>query len=76
VLASAVAGNVGMLGADYAGYFPWGDAPALAELILRCRSGDLLSTLAAQCRARAPLFDPATERAALRRLVHEFLEKA
>ncbi len=76
VLASAVAGNVGMLGADYAGYFPWGDAAALAELILRCRSGGLMPTLAAQCRARAPLFDPATERAALRRLVHEFLEKA
>ncbi len=76
VLASAVAGNVGMLGPDYAGYFPWGDAPALAELILRCRSGELMPTLAAQCRARAPLFDPATERAALRRLVHELLEKA
>ncbi len=76
VLASAVAGNVGMLGPDYAGYFPWGDAPALAELILRCRSSELLPTLVAQCRARAPLFDPATERAALRRLVHELLEKA
>ena len=76
VLASAVAGNVGMLGADYAGYFPWGDAPALAELILRCRSGGLLPTLAAQCRERAPLFDPATERAALRRLVHELLENS
>ena len=33
--ASYIAGNIGMLGADYAGYFPWGDAPALAELILR-----------------------------------------
>ena len=76
VLASAIAGNVGMLGADYAGYFPWGEAPALVELILRCRSGGLMPTLAAQCRERAPLFDPATERAALRRLVHELLENA
>ena len=37
VLASAVDGNVGMLGADYAGYFPWNDAEALATLLLRCR---------------------------------------
>ncbi len=74
VLASAVAGNVGMLGADYAGYFPWGDAPALVALILRCRSGELLPLLGEQCRARAPLFDPATERAAVRQLVEELLE--
>ena len=38
VLASRIAGNVGMLGADYAGYFPWGDAAALAALILRCQN--------------------------------------
>ena len=69
VLASHVDGNVGMLGADYAGYFPWGDADALAALILRChesrrrRDGDdFLQMLAAQCRQRAPLFDPQTER--------------
>jgi putative glycosyltransferase (TIGR04348 family) len=76
VLASRVEGNVGMLGADYAGYFPWDDAPALAALILRChetrrgRPGEaLLPTLAAQCARRAPLFEPAAERAALHRLV-------
>ncbi len=76
VLASRVEGNVGMLGADYAGYFPWDDAPALAALILRChetRRGRpaeaLLQTLAAQCARRAPLFRPGAERAALHRLV-------
>jgi len=75
VLASQIPGNVGMLGADYAGYFPWGDAAALAALILRCQNDDsLLETLAAQCRARAPLFEPAAERGALRRLVDELLE--
>ena len=75
VLASQIPGNIGMLGADYAGYFPWGDAAALAALILRCQNdGNLLETLAAQCRARAPLFAPATERGALRRLVDELLE--
>ena len=78
VLASDIAGNNGMLGADYAGYFPCGDAPALAALIRRCqaRTGekDLLSTLIAQCAQRAPLFEPAVERAALHRLVNELLE--
>lgn len=76
VLASRIEGNVGMLGADYAGYFPWDDAPALASLLLRCheigrgRPGEaFLQTLAAQCARRAPLFRPGAERAALHRLV-------
>ena len=37
VLASHIDGNVGMLGADYAGYFPCDDAAALAALLRRCR---------------------------------------
>ena len=78
VLASRIEGNVGMLGADYAGYFPWGDAPALAALILRCRESqrggeDLLQALLRQCARRAPLFTPAAERAALRQLVRDLL---
>jgi putative glycosyltransferase (TIGR04348 family) len=78
VLASRIDGNVGMLGADYVGYFPWGDAEALAALILRCREGqvaedgdDFLQTLTAQCMQRAPLFDPRAERSAVRGLVGE-----
>lgn len=78
VLASHIAGNIGMLGADYAGYFPFGDAPALVALIRRCQArlpGDpLLESLIVQCRQRAPLFDSAAERAALHRLVDELLE--
>ena len=69
-----------MLGADYAGYFPWGDAAALAALLLRCRDSfytpdrdPLWPTLIAQCQKRAPLFEPAAERSALRDLVHELL---
>lgn len=80
VLASRVDGNVGMLGADYAGYFPWGDAAALARLLLRCREdsqgggrggASIFSGLQAQCRLRAPLFEPAAERAALLALLQE-----
>ena len=78
VLASDIAGNIGMLGANYAGYFPCGDAPSLAALIRRCqdRAGEdaLLDALIAQCAQRAPLFEPAAERAALHRLVNELLE--
>jgi glycosyltransferase involved in cell wall biosynthesis len=33
VLASRIPGNIGLLGADYAGYFPLEDERALAELI-------------------------------------------
>jgi len=79
VLASRVPGNVGMLGADYAGYFPPGDAQALADLLLACREGrqpgdpaaGLLARLAAQCALRAPLFDASAERAALASLLQE-----
>jgi putative glycosyltransferase (TIGR04348 family) len=80
VLASRIPGNVGMLGADYDGYFPHGDAAALADLLLRCRhpgqgpTAALLPHLGAQCALRAPLFAPATERAALLRLVAELMD--
>jgi putative glycosyltransferase (TIGR04348 family) len=77
VIASRIDGNVGMLGDDYAGYFPWGDAAALAALLRSCREGQpddrngLLSTLALQCRRRAVLFHPRRERDAVRELVDD-----
>ncbi len=84
VLASRIAGNVGMLGAGYDGYFPHGDAKALAALLLRCREGQrspadappgpLLARLGAQCALRAPLFAPEAECAALLRLVDELMD--
>jgi glycosyltransferase involved in cell wall biosynthesis len=79
VLASRVPGNVGMLGADYAGYFEAGDAAGLAALLRACRAGQrgqdpatgLLGRLQAQCSLRTPLFAPERERAALLALVNE-----
>ncbi|MEN9982749.1 MAG: hypothetical protein RI918_718 [Pseudomonadota bacterium] len=54
VLASRIDGNVGMLGADYDGYFPWGDAQVLANLLLRCKNEPLfLDHLNAQCALRS-----------------------
>jgi putative glycosyltransferase (TIGR04348 family) len=79
VLASGVPGNIGMLGKNYEGYFPHGDAAALARLLLECRASQaaenpaagLLARLGAQCALRAPLFDAGAERAALLNLLAE-----
>jgi putative glycosyltransferase (TIGR04348 family) len=75
VLASRIAGNVGLLGADYRGYFAPGDAGGLAIALQRLR-GDaaMLGILAAQCDERAPLFEPARERATLRGLLDDLLK--
>lgn len=70
VLASDISGNRGMLGADYAGYFPVGDAAALALLIDRSIAApDFHALLRRQCDARAALFAPDAERASLLALV-------
>jgi putative glycosyltransferase (TIGR04348 family) len=81
VLASRVQGNVGMLGADYDGYFEWGDAVQLAAQLARCREDQQqgaddpghtwLAHLRAQCDRRAALFAPDAERTALLQLLHE-----
>lgn len=82
VIASRIAGNVGMLGADYAAYFEHGDATGLARLLVACRESQAtddpllpgLALLRAQCAQRAPLFSPETERQSVRQLVHKLLE--
>jgi len=74
VLASRIGGSVGLLGDDYQGFFPVGDAAALAGLIRRCKeSPDFLVYLRRRCAARAPLFEPARERDAVRALAHKLL---
>ena len=74
VLASDISGNRGMLGDDYAGYFPVGDAAALAQLIERSIAEPAFyALLRAQCAARAQLFTPAAEQAAVRDLVDNLL---
>lgn len=75
VLASRIDGNLGLLGADYAGCFDPGDAAGLAALIARCRDDPaMLAHLRRQCDARAPLFHPQRERATLLGIVREMLE--
>ena len=75
VLASRIDGNVGLLGADYDGYFAPGDAGALAALVRRfLADAAFVTRLRAQCAAREPRFRPAAERRAVQRLVTELLE--
>ena len=75
VLASRVAGNVGMLGPGHAGYFDLGDDAALSALIVRSRDEpDFLAALRNQTLARAPLFEPAEEKRRLIDLIHTALE--
>ena len=74
VLASRIDGNVGLLGSGYDGYFPVGDAGALAALARRfCADDVFASHLRDQCAAREPLFRPAVERRAVRRIVAALL---
>lgn len=66
VLASNIAGNLGLLGPGYAGVFETGDAAGLAALLARARDdAAMLPNLQRQGAARAPLFTPQAERAAL-----------
>ena len=70
VLASNIDGNIGLLGADYMGYFPCGDEQALAGLISRfATDADFQATLRRQMRALQNGFTAAAERRAWRRLL-------
>jgi putative glycosyltransferase (TIGR04348 family) len=70
VLASRMDGNVGLLGTDYPGYFPVGDTQALARLLRRVECEPrFVAQLGKALARRAPLFRPAREIAAWRRLL-------
>ena len=70
VLASRIPGNVGLLGGRYPGYFPTGNTHRLASLLRRAEGDSaFLDRLRAACTVRRPLFEPARERRAWRRLL-------
>ena len=72
VIASRIAGNVGMLGEDYPGYYPVGDEEALALLLEQTESDAAFhESLEARCAARRPLTLPERERGALGGLIEE-----
>jgi putative glycosyltransferase (TIGR04348 family) len=74
VLASRIGGNLGLLGADYEGYFPAGDGAALAALMERFAAEPAFAArLKAQCALREPLFTLKGERECVRRLLRDLL---
>ncbi len=74
VLASDIDGNRGMLGSDYAGYFPLGDSTTLARLIGQVHSDPAYrEQLHRQCQQRALLFAPAREQAGVLELLDNAL---
>jgi len=74
VIASRMSGNIGMLGADYPGYYPVADDRALAALLAQAaHDRGFYQRLKSALRARRKLFAPAAERAALARVLREAL---
>jgi glycosyltransferase involved in cell wall biosynthesis len=72
IIASDIAGNRGLLGDDYAGYYPVKDTRALASLMLRAeREPTFLEQLRQHCIARADLFKPEKECAEINKIVDE-----
>jgi len=72
VLSSRIAGSIGLLGADYPGYFPFGDTAALANMLERAESDTAFyHTLQQWCEGLRPLVDPARERQSWAELLAE-----
>lgn len=72
ILATRIAGVIGMLGEDHPGLFPVGDARALARLLQRLsRDAAFVQQLAARSRMLARAWTAASERAAWERLLRE-----
>jgi glycosyltransferase involved in cell wall biosynthesis len=72
LIASRIPGTVGLLGANYPGYFPVGDTQQLARLLARAETeAEFLKTLRSAVRKHSPLFDPQRERSAWADLLAE-----
>jgi glycosyltransferase involved in cell wall biosynthesis len=72
VVSSRIGGSVGILGADYPGYFEAGDTIELAKVLHRAETDSAFyALLQAACRRVAPLVDPQRERQAWSELLRE-----
>lgn len=72
VIASEIDGSVGLLGVDYAGYFPARDTRCLRKLLLRAESeAGFLKQLEDQCAIRKPLFTRVAEKQAWKNLLND-----
>ena len=72
IIASSIAGNVGLLGENYAGYFSTGDTGELARSMARAESDSgFLAELKSQCARLAHLFSPERELGSWRDVITE-----
>ena len=70
VIASAIPGNIGLLGESYQGYYPFADEAALAAQLARAQADPVwLTALETAVKARSHEIDPVAERAAIARLI-------
>jgi putative glycosyltransferase (TIGR04348 family) len=75
VIASRMSGNIGMLGAQYDGYFDVGDAAGLVRILRRAASdANFIARINTACKARAELFRPETERARLLKVIASLID--
>lgn len=73
VVSSRISGSMGLLGADYFGYFPPADTAALADLLRRCETdAAFYEALRTWCARLRELIDPERERQSWRKLLEEF----
>jgi putative glycosyltransferase (TIGR04348 family) len=74
VIASAIPGNIGLLGEHYPGYYALANETALAAQLARAQSDPAwLAALGTAVKARCHEVDPAAERKAIARLIAELL---
>lgn len=72
ILCTSIPGNLGLLGNDWPGAFPVGDATALAALIERAATEkSFLDDLCLRTRKMQSMVDPSTERQAWHALLHD-----
>jgi len=74
VVASKIDGSVGLLGDDYAGYFPVKSESALRDVLLKAESDSgFFKKLSQQCKERAKLFTVEAEKLAWQELIQSYL---
>lgn len=77
VLASRIPGSVGLLGAQYPGFYSYGNTEELRRLLLRAETDrEFYRTLQSHAARLSPLFNPTRERAAWRKLLAEDLSES
>ncbi len=73
VISARISGSTGLLGKDYPGYFPVGDAGALRRLLLRAESDRRFhALLRTRVRRLAPIVQPKREERAWQALLAEY----